>query len=159
MAPFQPLLIRRSQMRALGLATLDTFFERLADHVAEVFPGHERFIRRPRGQRFMQGCLERARRYGLADENSIALFTDLAVALGERFDEQPEWAWIREILDDTGLGAAGKTFLIYKDLAERCPGAPVPPPADDDDNDEVPPPPEPKVPRQGAPLWWGQTTP
>lgn len=157
-----PLLIRPAQMRALGLFALEGYLQRLADHVALVFPGHAGFVRSRRGARFLRDALDRARGYGLHDAHSIALFVDLAVALGEGFDREPASDWIRSHLQAPGLGAAAKMFLIYKDLPERCPGDPLPPPPFDDDEsdaDSALPLPAPLVPRSQAPYWWGDRTP
>jgi hypothetical protein len=159
-SPYSPLVIRRTQLRALGLSTMDSFLDRLAVHVARVFPGHAQFVHGRRGRLFLQRCVARARAYGLADEHSIALFTDLAVALGESFDDAPPHAWMRALLADSGLGASAKMFLVYKDLPERCPGAPLPPPRGSDEDDEssgigI----EAAVPRSREPLWWGEAAP
>jgi hypothetical protein len=157
-----PLLIRPAQMRALGQFALDGYLQRLADHVALVFPGHAGFVRSRRGARFLRDALARARGYGLHDAHSITLFIDLAVALGEDFDREPAFDWIRSHLQAPGLGAAAKMFLIYKDLPERCPGEPLPPPPFDDDEsdpDSALPVPAPLVPRSQAPYWWGDRTP
>lgn len=156
MSAYQPLVIRQAQMRVLGLATLEIYLERLADHVIEVFPDHGPFIRSRAGRQFLRRCLDRARQYRLMDEYSIALFTDLVVALGEDFDEQDAHSWIRRHLDDEGLGATGKLFLIFKDLPDRCPCGPRPPTAVDIDDTLVP---DVKVPFSRRPLWWGEAAP
>jgi hypothetical protein len=138
MAAVEWPLIRNSQIRALGLAARDAYLERLAAHVAEVFPSHAAFVQRSGGRRFLDRCVDAARRHGLTDQHSVALYTDLVVALGFGFEGQPARRWIAEILEDHGLGSAGKMFLIYNQLRERCPEDPLPPPdvADDDADDD-----------------------
>ncbi len=157
-SPYAPLVIRKAQLRALGLATLEQFLERLSMHVSEVFPSHADFILSHSGQRFLRTCLKRAGQYGLKTEHSITLFTDMAVALGQDFDEQSRHAWIRNILDDSGLGPAGKIYMIYRALPQRCPEAPVPPPPGWADALDALPQLPPKVPRAKA-RWWGEAAP
>jgi hypothetical protein len=136
MAAVEWPLLRKSQIRALGLAAREAYLERLAAHVSEIFPTHAAFIQRPAGRRFLERCVVAARGHGLTDQHSVTLYTDLAVALGFGFEGQPALRWIAEILEDRGLGSAGKMFLIYNQLTDRCPGDPLPPP-DEADDDEI----------------------
>jgi hypothetical protein len=136
MAAVEWPVIRQPQIRALGLAARDAYLERLAAHVAKVFPAHAAFVERPAGQRFLAACVDAARGHGLTDQHSVALYTDLAVALGRDFETQPARHWIAEILGDRGLGSAAKMFLVYNQLPWRCPGEPLPPP--DEADDEIP---------------------
>lgn len=119
--------IRRAQMQVLARASTDAFYERLASHVARVFPRHRAMVEGERGRTFMESCLLRAAAYGITSGRSVAMFTDLVIGLGQEFDDQPRHAWIREILE-SGLGDAGKMYVIYRRLPEKCPGPPAPVP-------------------------------
>ena len=44
--------------------------------------------------------LARARHYGLSSERDLVLYTDVALVLGERFDDDEAFGWAREILTD-----------------------------------------------------------
>ena len=125
------LVIRDQQLRVLGIAAGDAFIDKLTQHVAQVFPAHAVFVRGPAGRRFLERCVAAAERNGLRDQNSIALYADLAVALGQGFEEDARYQWITAILQDGGLNGAAKMFLIYNELPQRCPDGPVPPPEED----------------------------
>lgn len=130
-------VLRPAQLRALGLAAQESYLELLADHVVSVFPTHATFIGGRRGERLLRRCLAAARGHGLFDRHSVALYTDLVIALGEGYEAQPRYAWICAILQARGLGAVARMFLIYQQLPERCPDAPLsPPPDSDDDGDD-----------------------
>ncbi|MDX2148497.1 MAG: hypothetical protein SFZ23_13340 [Planctomycetota bacterium] len=123
-------ILRKSQIQALGLAARELFFQRLAEHVAEVFPSHAQRISRPQGRAFLEACVQRGRAYAIREARALALFTDLIIALGERFDDEPRHAWIREILQARGLSGVAKMHLVYRQLPDRCPEPPVTWPAD-----------------------------
>jgi hypothetical protein len=126
-------LIRRPQLRALGLAAREAFAERLARHVAEVFPTHAAFVQRDAGRRFLNRCIDAALRLGLKDQHSVALYTDLAVALGEGFESDERLRWLRALLHDRQLSGPARLCLVYDQLPERCPGPPLLPPDEADD--------------------------
>lgn len=142
MPPDLPIL-RRAQIDALADASRRSFLDRLEQHVCRVFPAHAVLVKGRRGRRFMESCIRRAASYGIREARAVARFTDLVVALGADFDEQPRYEWIREILA-SDLGDTGKMYLIYKKLPEKCPGPPVPPPPQeypDEPEDDRPRPP------------------
>jgi hypothetical protein len=92
--PQAPLTIRRAQLRALSEPVFEEFLRRLADHVAGVFPDLATLIQSAKGRRFVRHCVERARRLGITDQHSLALFTDLCAALGPHFDRDARLDWI-----------------------------------------------------------------
>lgn len=121
-------VVRATQLRVLGLAARDAFAERLARHVADVFPTHAEFIERDSGRRFLARSIDSALRLGLRDQHSVALYVDLVVALGENFRTEPRLRWLSSLLEDRQLSGPARMCLVYDQLPERCPGPPRPPP-------------------------------
>lgn len=110
-----PILTRR-HMAALGRAAREGFIDRLAGHVARVFPQRASEMDSPDAFDRLEKVIARAKSYGLTTERGITLFVDLVYGLGEDFDEQLEHRWIKNILSDPDQTDTGKMYLIYRDL-------------------------------------------
>jgi hypothetical protein len=118
-------ILRREQIRAMGLLMQDAFFERLADHLASVFPESAERVQGPSGRALLESLARRARAYRLPEERSITLFVDLCFGLGLDFDSRRQYGWIKSILEYEDLSGSARLYLIFKRLPERCPGPPA----------------------------------
>src|SRR4051794_27312845 len=106
------LTIRAAQLHALGVPRAEDFVDKLARHVAGVFPDQAERVRGPDGRTLLAGLVERARAYRLLDEYTITLFADLCFGLGLAFDTTPEYVWITDLLELDGLGGTARMYLI-----------------------------------------------
>ena len=127
------LVIRRRQLEVLGLTAVEAYLQRLARHVTTVFPSHGAFVLSRRGQAWLRDGVKEARHWGITDEHSTALFTDLRAALGERFLDEQRYTWIRELVSERGLSGSARMFLVYQQLPQRCPSPPLAPPPFNED--------------------------
>jgi hypothetical protein len=94
------LTIRREQMKPFEESARRRFAQRLAEHARAIFPDRCAELGAQGLLALVDEGVARARRYGVHLERDVALFVDLMLALGARFDEDPELAWARKILED-----------------------------------------------------------
>src|SRR3982750_4104585 len=94
------LVIRESQIAALGRHLLDRFALKALDHLRDNFPemcadmGDEEVFR------FTQNGIRRARRYGIETEYDLLRFLNLMFFLGADFDSGEVHTWVLPILKD-----------------------------------------------------------
>jgi hypothetical protein len=103
-------------MAALGEATRAMFMDRLAAHVAKVFPDRAALMDSPEALPLLERLVAKGKGYGLGTERALTLYVDLVFGLGEGFEEKLEHRWIKLILTDEQQTATGKMYLIYRDL-------------------------------------------
>jgi hypothetical protein len=79
---------------------MQRFEQRVVAHLREHFPQRMMGIAEQTAREFIQFCIERARGYGIQSERDVVLFVNVALALGQRFDEDPRFKWAADILVD-----------------------------------------------------------
>lgn len=113
------LVIRESQMAALGRDLLDHFdFVALA-HVKECFPEVCAEIGDGTALNYVSSGLKRARAYGLESEYDLFRFLNLIFTLGGDFDSGEEYPWIPSILKNTDAPATTRMNLLMEEVFTR----------------------------------------
>ena len=113
------LVIRESQMAALGRDLLDHFdFVALA-HVKECFPEVCAEIGDDTALNYVSSGLKRARAYGLESEYDLFRFLNLIFTLGGDFDSGEEYPWVRPILQNTDAPATTRMDLLMEEIFTR----------------------------------------
>lgn len=110
------LVIRSAQMDVFQRAAEDRFEENMVRHLGELFPAR-------RGDPSLRGLIRagivKARAYGIETDGSIAVLIDLMAGVAPDFDERPEGAWARAILDDRALPDDARLDIIVEILQAR----------------------------------------
>ena len=57
--------------------------------------------------------------YGIESEACVCAYAHLALLLGRDFDQEPEFAWAREILDDDDFSEEQKVWLVAHELEDH----------------------------------------
>ncbi len=97
------LIIRKEQMEVFEQAALRAFQDEMVDHIKEFFPKYYKVHGEPVIRNVISFGVERAHQYGFETKQDIPLFIDLMLLLGGRFDEDVQYSWLREILDDPSI--------------------------------------------------------
>lgn len=94
------MIIRDDQLETLSKSKREDFIERLMKHFAVIWP---KDVAALGGQyrAFIESAVTAADGHGLNTEDTVARFVNLWFVWGKAFEEEPEHAWAREILDDT----------------------------------------------------------
>lgn len=105
------LTIRSSQMRKFQEEAEVQFQERLVAHVRIQHPEETAPLTGGELSQRVRDRIERARRYGLTWESTIASFVALTFAIGPRFDEHPA---IRAALLDSSLSPNARIDALMR---------------------------------------------
>lgn len=89
------------------------FVDRMTDHLRKHFPAYcdglgESLTR----QAILEG-IGRASEYSIVGDRNVCRFIDLLFAFGPTFDLEPDFAWAREILEDSSVDSAAKMKRLY----------------------------------------------
>src|SRR5437588_9782609 len=60
--------------------------------------------------------MERALKYGIDTEASMSLFVELMVAVAPDFDDRPEAAWLKGLLENLKVPAQEKAVYVHRQL-------------------------------------------
>jgi len=94
------LVIRREQLEVFEERALREYEDRLCARLLEQYPEEAGMLGEERLRMLVQDGVSRSARYGLESERDVALFIDLMLFLGPRFDEDPRLSWASNILND-----------------------------------------------------------
>ena len=97
------LILRQEQMDLFARLEMERFEGRVIAHLRRHYTERMAGIADPTAREFVRFCVRRAARYGIDRERDIVLFIDVAIALGQRFDEQPHHQWALDVLTDEFL--------------------------------------------------------
>lgn len=114
------LVIRNAQMQALARPQLEAFTRRMVDHVRRVFSERAAPMTDEQIRSQVQDGIERAEAYGIRREADVALFIDILFGIGPDFDDRPECAWIRTILENRDDSGTLRMQLVYDELPRRA---------------------------------------
>ncbi len=114
-----PFVIRDAQMEVLAEPLLEAFSVRMMRHVRRVFPQATSVMTDDEVRGLVRDGIERSRAYGIRRETDVALFIDLLLGIGTDFDDRPECAWIRTILDRREQSGMLRMQLIYDELPQK----------------------------------------
>jgi len=97
------LNIRKEQSDAMDKAAIKSFKDRMVDHLNKFFPEHCEELGSEGTREAICYAVGRAAEYGISAERDICIYTDIMVVFGQDFDEDPEFPWAQEILNDDSL--------------------------------------------------------
>jgi hypothetical protein len=113
------LVIRESQMAALGRDLLDQFAFKALAHVKECFPELCEEIGESTTLDYVRDGLTRARVYGLESEYDLFRFLNLVFTLGSDFDSSEEYPWVAPILKNMDAPATTRMDLLMDEVFTR----------------------------------------
>jgi hypothetical protein len=115
------VVLRDEQLRQMGAALFERYFEQLMAHLREVFPLRLRAMGDAPARSLARRALERGRAHGLTRERNLTLFVDLFFALGARWEESEGARWLRDLLADRSRSEDARMWLVYRRLPARAP--------------------------------------
>jgi len=119
--PAGPIVIRDEQLRRMGAALFDAYFEQLMVHLRELFPQRLRAMGEDAARSLAKRAVERGRHYRLTRERNLTLFVDLFFALGSGWEGSGGARWLRDILEDRSRSEDARLWLVYRRLPGRVP--------------------------------------
>lgn len=97
------LKIREEQYEELGKVTLKRFEDEMIEHLQKFFPKYYEIYGEPLIRKVIQYGTERAEIYGFLTKRDTPLYIDLMMLLGSHFDQDPQYPWAIEILEDQSV--------------------------------------------------------
>ena len=67
-------------------------------------------------RKLIRDGMDRAMKYRIDTESSMSLFIELMVAIAPDFDEQPQAAWLKGMLENPKIPAAEKAEFVHRQL-------------------------------------------
>jgi hypothetical protein len=116
------LVIRRSQMEALGLAGRESFEETVARHLRLTHPEHPVLQSDADMRAFARHTIQIAAEHGIETRGSIIEFAGLWLTFGEKFELSPDDTEAMEILEDPDFPGQLKVMLLKECLAAASGG-------------------------------------
>jgi len=93
------MIIREAQMQVLQAAAREKFLKRLMAHFIEVWPEQVKDLGDNYREVIERG-VAKALNYDIAAEQCIARYLNLWFVWGVEFEDNPEFEWAKEILED-----------------------------------------------------------
>lgn len=97
------LIIRKTQMEALGDYRYKQFENRMVVHLNKFFNKTCVEMGEVKTRELIRKGVERAAKYEIVSERDVCKFIDVMCSVGERFDEDPTLPWAKHILRDKTL--------------------------------------------------------
>lgn len=97
------LTIRKEQAAVFEEANRMDFEDRMVTHIRRFFPGHYEALQEQKTRQLIQFGIERAAAHGIVNQCDVCKFTDLMVAFGPGFEQDPKCAWTEKILNDQSI--------------------------------------------------------
>jgi hypothetical protein len=92
------LVIRKSQLDALGAVMLSSFESKMVSHLKKVYPDWAQALPPAELLGFVRHGMSRAKRHGFLTELEVARYLHVMHDLGKTFDESPEYPWAQPLL-------------------------------------------------------------
>lgn len=108
------LIIREEQRQALRAAMREPFIDRVMESVGETMPQLEPAIGTAELRRRVADAVARALGHGFETNAQVTTFVGCALALGDGFEESPNYPWAAEILADRQLAPDRKLILLLQ---------------------------------------------
>ena len=102
------LTIRKEQAAVFEEASRLDFENRMMAHIKKFFPEHFATLEEGKTRQLIQFAIERAATHGIVNERDVCKFTDLMVAFGPGFEQDPKCPWAAKILTDTAATTPSK---------------------------------------------------
>ena len=98
------MIIGDAQMEILSLVTTRAFEERMVKMVGRLFPEKVRVLEPEQLRELIRSAIDRGKRYGIVMTGDLETFIGLIFRFPTfNFEDEPESAWTREILEDETL--------------------------------------------------------
>src|ERR1700732_4117643 len=92
--------MRPDHVKAFEAAQLNRFEERAAAHARRTLPEETAQMSEEQLQARIRREMHKAQSYGLTTERQIFSFLDAGLMLGEGFDTNYKYPWVRQVLED-----------------------------------------------------------
>jgi hypothetical protein len=92
------LIIRKEQMRAMALQSLEEFESRLTAYITEDFPEQAEALGTANLRKAVHDGVNKALDYSFETERDLSKYVYIMFTLGRDFDKDPEFPWAGEIL-------------------------------------------------------------
>ena len=119
------LQIRKEQMKVFETQLAGQFEDRAYGHLQKCWSGKCEASGEDAVREFIRDGINRAANYGIASRRDIIVFLDVACALGQHFDADPQFLWAQQILTNSGLSPKRKIQRLWdrtKDYLEAAKG-------------------------------------
>jgi hypothetical protein len=105
-------IIRNKLAEDLRPSTAKDALNRLVQRVELACPQSQAGLTAEQHRAAVASAIEQARSYGIREERYIARFLDYRFSLGDHWDGDVTWAWVRETFEDTSLTEVEKIEAI-----------------------------------------------
>jgi hypothetical protein len=116
------LTIRPGQLEEFGEIRKRGFSDALLGSIAEKYPAEYAHLSEAGTRELMERLIASALRLGLEREGHIALFVELSIEYGERFQRSPQAKRVQRLLDHPTLPGAAKLQGVQSILTEAAGG-------------------------------------
>ncbi|WNG34920.1 hypothetical protein F0U61_15630 [Archangium violaceum] len=96
------LIIRKSQLDALGEVARRSFEDKMLDHLAGFSPSLVKAAGEAQLRKSIHLGVTRAGRYGLTHQGPVRLYLELMLLFGAHFDTDPQYPWAAQLLLNPG---------------------------------------------------------
>ncbi len=117
------LKIRQDQIDSIVSARWEDFYTRTRRHVRHVFTDRIQGLSEADLRALFDSSVARAHSFGLRTERQIVCVMDATILLGDRFENNPHYAWGEDILRSRRLIADDRARLLLA-VARRVAGVP-----------------------------------
>jgi hypothetical protein len=97
------MIIRKQQVNLFSDASLETFKDRMAEHLRRCFPSECEALGDEGIQNTIRYGIERASSHGIDLERDVCKYIDLMFTFGRDFDSDLNYSWAADILHDETL--------------------------------------------------------
>jgi hypothetical protein len=97
------LIIRKTQIEALDEVRLPDFEHEMVAHLRDFTPLHSKTLGEPGIRSLIRAGMERARKHGFKRRGPVQFYIETTVLFGIDFDTDPQYPWLRPLLDDPAL--------------------------------------------------------
>lgn len=119
------LQIRKEQSDSFSVVMRRKFNNRMVLHIQECFPEHYEKLREDNTRELVDIGVDKAATYDIVSERDVCKFIDLMLGFGVDFDENPEYPWASDILNDETLNSPSiKTNKLYDAAMEHLEQSP-----------------------------------
>ena len=108
--------IRPEQMRVFAKSARETFLRRQAARLRSSFPVETETLETADLESLVEDAFDRARSYGVINQQDVELFLDCTMMLAQDFDTNPRFPWASRSLNRAKLTGTEKMSLIHDHL-------------------------------------------
>jgi hypothetical protein len=94
------MIIREAQIETLRLSTLRAFENEMLEHLANFSPPVFKAVGGDQLREVIRLGIKRSSEYGLTFRGPVRLYLELMLLFGSRFDTDPQYLWVAEVLED-----------------------------------------------------------